>query len=714
MQIKNVRFLMAAITTLSAYSVYVSRVNLSIAIIAMVDDGHQHATGAPTDHNSSQQTNLTQLNTTQSLPSTSTIANNTTTTSLGSSTPPTTATANHFQSSRPLNQTAQQTASRQPPPPARAVGMFPASKQTIMKPPLISQEKFHWDQTEQGHILGAFFYGYILFQIPGARMAELVGARWILMASTAGSALISLVFPIATQLDSIHLLMVLRFVMGLCQSAFFPAAYVFFCRWLPEAERSVLLPIMFIGSNMGSISTYIMSSYLISSSYGWPSVFYVSGLVCLLVTMLWCVFGSNGPQDNWLITDEERDYIMDNMNGSGPNGTPPPQHQDHTKTALPAATGRFAITNGVPSPLNATTYNHLQVSPLPTSASNKGTINKSRSANDLNPNQAACFTSYHPEVIVLETGNMKRQQSNNMNEQNSPNYQQHSIRSRRNTERSLKSVTTSTAGQSDYERLQGRQLSWCKLLGSMPVWTLIFSMYGNEWSQVVLTYELPTYLNKALDIPIEQNGVINSFFQLSYTLASPILSSLGAYMLDRHLMGMRKIHVRKLFQSLATFGQLACFASVPVCGPNRGLIIMFMFSAIVFKACANAGDIMVPGDLSPEFAGTIFALANSIGNTAGFFVPILAGVIVDEQYRRESWTPFWLTTASIMGCSGVIFLIFGVTRRQNYSVDEDEEQYEEGENDDEEEPTGLGGKGNRVKAGQSLDKNNNNTIEEDK
>lgn len=57
-------------------------------------------------------------------------------------------------------------------------GTFPASKQSILKPPLISQEKFHWDQTEQGHILGAFFYGYILFQIPGARMAERVGARW--------------------------------------------------------------------------------------------------------------------------------------------------------------------------------------------------------------------------------------------------------------------------------------------------------------------------------------------------------------------------------------------------------------------------------------------------------------------------------------------------------------------------------------------------------
>lgn len=192
---------------------------------------------------------------------------------------------------------------------------FQASNKAV-KTPLISRVKFDWSHAEQGHILGAFFYGYILFQVPGARMAESVGAKWILMAANAGSALISLAFPLSTQLNSIHLLMVLRFVMGCCQSAFFPASYVLFCRWLPEKERAVLLPVMFIGSNMGSISTYIMSSYLITSSHGWPSVFYLSGFVCSVVTVLWCVCGSNGPEDNSLITKEELAYIQSNVETS--------------------------------------------------------------------------------------------------------------------------------------------------------------------------------------------------------------------------------------------------------------------------------------------------------------------------------------------------------------------------------------------------------------
>lgn len=319
--------------------------------------------------------------------------------------------------------------------------------------------------------------------------------------------------------------MVLRFVMGLCQSAFFPAAYVLFCRWLPERERSVLLPIMFIGSNMGSISTYIMSSYLISSAQGWPSVFYLSGLVCLVCSVLWILFGSNGPEDNWLITDTERKFIQRNVN-----------NQSSESSSVEDA--ELTVTDD-------------------------GALKGSKQTVDANNNNNSKIGLGLSRLSGADQSLTKESPSRPTGDTIAP------------------------------------QPSWSKLLRSVPIWTLILSMYGNEWSNVVICYELPTYLNTALNFPIEQNGVINSFFQLSYAVASPIMSSLGAYMLARHLFGMRKIHVRKLFQSLATFGQLACFVSVPICGANRGLIILFMFSAIVFKACANAGDIMVSGDLSP-------------------------------------------------------------------------------------------------------------------
>lgn len=59
MKFNKVRFLVAAITTFSAYAVYLSRINLSIAIIAMVDDNYQHH---PQQQHLSQNQNQNQLN----------------------------------------------------------------------------------------------------------------------------------------------------------------------------------------------------------------------------------------------------------------------------------------------------------------------------------------------------------------------------------------------------------------------------------------------------------------------------------------------------------------------------------------------------------------------------------------------------------------------------------------------------------------------------
>ena len=37
-----------------------------------------------------------------------------------------------------------------------------------------------WEKSIQGHILGSFFYGYLISQIPGGLLAERFGAKWII------------------------------------------------------------------------------------------------------------------------------------------------------------------------------------------------------------------------------------------------------------------------------------------------------------------------------------------------------------------------------------------------------------------------------------------------------------------------------------------------------------------------------------------------------
>lgn len=53
-----------------------------------------------------------------------------------------------------------------------------------------------------------------------------------------------------------------------------------------------------------------ISGVLASSSLGWPSIFYFSGMVGVVWSVLWYVYGSNSPAECATISEDERDYIQ--------------------------------------------------------------------------------------------------------------------------------------------------------------------------------------------------------------------------------------------------------------------------------------------------------------------------------------------------------------------------------------------------------------------
>lgn len=56
-----------------------------------------------------------------------------------------------------------------------------------------------------------------------------------------------------------------------------------------------------------------VSGFLASSSMGWPSVFYFSGSVAVLWSILWLFIGSSSPAENKLISAGEREYIQSSL-----------------------------------------------------------------------------------------------------------------------------------------------------------------------------------------------------------------------------------------------------------------------------------------------------------------------------------------------------------------------------------------------------------------
>ena len=63
-------------------------------------------------------------------------------------------------------------------------------------------------------MLGAYFWGYIVTQLPGARLAEMFSAKWVLWVSVMIQVVFTLLTPGAAELSYIAVLVV-RFIEGL-------------------------------------------------------------------------------------------------------------------------------------------------------------------------------------------------------------------------------------------------------------------------------------------------------------------------------------------------------------------------------------------------------------------------------------------------------------------------------------------------------------------
>lgn len=105
--------------------------------------------------------------------------------------------------------------------------------------------------------------------------------------------------------------MTLRILLGVSQGFIFPCVHTLLATWVPPSERSRLGTFVYAGSPLGNVFMLAISGLLASSSLGWPSIFYASGIIGVVWTALFFTFGSNSPEVDVRITSTEREFIQE-------------------------------------------------------------------------------------------------------------------------------------------------------------------------------------------------------------------------------------------------------------------------------------------------------------------------------------------------------------------------------------------------------------------
>ncbi|XP_074106260.1 major facilitator superfamily transporter 10 [Cotesia typhae] len=173
-----------------------------------------------------------------------------------------------------------------------------------------SPGEFNWDDKTQGIILGSFFLGYVITNVPGGRMAEKVGGKLVYGLGVFLTAILTVVSPFAAYWGLGPFLAV-RIAEGFTEGVTFPAMHSMLAHWVPPLERSKFAALVYAGSNFGTVISLPLSGYLCSLEFwgGWPLAFYLFGTLGIMWYIFWIFFVYNTPVEHPRIDYQEKLYI---------------------------------------------------------------------------------------------------------------------------------------------------------------------------------------------------------------------------------------------------------------------------------------------------------------------------------------------------------------------------------------------------------------------
>ncbi|KFD58630.1 hypothetical protein M513_00323 [Trichuris suis] len=406
---------------------------------------------------------------------------------------------------------------------------------------------FLWSRTQMGVVLGSFYYGYIWTQMAGGLLSAKFGGKWIFGFGTFLAGVLTFLVPVAAA-AGVEYLIAIRVLQGLSeaiclpnkrqillaaiQGITFPACQAILAQWVPPHERTKIPTLTISGCSFGIVIAFITSGLLADSNFlgGWPSVFYVCGLISCIWFALWVIFVSSNPAGHRFIRAAEKDYI------------------------------------------------------------------------------AKCLA------------------------------------------RDLKSRNQ------DGKAPGMMDLPWKAIITSTAVWAVFISHFTFNWCNYTLLTSLPTYFNTVLGLNLRANGLLSAIPYVAQTVVQIVVGPVADTL--RSKCGLKTELVRKLLDCSAHFFPGICIIAVGHIGCDTTAAIALLSTAVGFTGLTGGGFFVNLFDISPQYAGVIFGMSNTLATIPGIAGPYLTQTLIRDEPTVASWQIVFYIAASLYFFSTIFYMIF--------------------------------------------------------
>jgi ACS family hexuronate transporter-like MFS transporter len=168
------------------------------------------------------------------------------------------------------------------------------------------QKDLNWSETDYSFIVMAFQAAYAIGLVTMGNVLDKIGTKIGYIIAMITWSLASVFHAVCSGFLSFG---IMRFILGIGQSANFPAAVKTIAEWFPKKERALATGLFNTGSNAGAVITPLVVP-LIVLHFNWKVAFIVTGLLGFIWLIFWWLFYST-PDKNKILKAPEKKYILE-------------------------------------------------------------------------------------------------------------------------------------------------------------------------------------------------------------------------------------------------------------------------------------------------------------------------------------------------------------------------------------------------------------------
>ncbi|XP_076669907.1 sialin isoform X2 [Andrena cerasifolii] len=217
------------------------------------------------------------------------------------------------------------------------------------------------------------------------------------------------------------------------------------------------------------------------------------------------------------------------------------------------------------------------------------------------------------------------------------------------------------------------------ILTSVPFISLVCCHFGNLFLVFFFQNAMMLYLTKALGFQLTKGGLAASLPWAGRMFFGFIFSWGGDTLKRKQIVSITVL--RKGATIFSHFIPGIFLILVGYAGCRLFVANVFLVLALGFNGAASISNLSNNQDLSPNYAGFIYGIMNTIGATSGMIIPPLVEEIAGKYGNPiERWQiVFWIGAAVCIICM-VIFLFGGSGNIQPWNEVRDTDRTEEGRN----------------------------------